>query len=509
MNVILVVSDTFRYDNLSCYGPTKVKTPQLDRLAEQSYVFDNAYLGSFPTLPNRMDIMSGRFSFVDHAWCPLPSETVTLQQILSASGVTTQMVVDNPHLIEMGFNYERGFDGWEWIRGQESDIWKSLPREVNIPADPKKLAKIHVLSSHLRNSAWWKSEEDRFTARTITEACNFLEQAQNEEKFFMYVDLFDPHEPWDAPNEYLKMYEPEEYHGEEAIYPRNDYWKEFLSEEELNHIRNMYMAESTMVDHWVGILWDKIKKLGLEEDTALIFTSDHGYFFGEHDRVGKAFNPPGGSYEASRLYDEVRRVPLIIHLPGQKKGEHIKALVQSPDLMPTILELNGLVATNSIDGKENIQALQCGAFYTKDWRFNPETIHGKSLVPLMRGEKTRLRDIAVSSNTIIHHTPLVAKCAIVTEDGWCLHYAGEYEESKERIFVNRNFIGTKPEKEKIEPALYYLPDDPKEEHDVIRDNEQIAREIHQRYVQWLEEAGTPEEHIAGRRKITIPGRTTK
>ncbi len=510
MNVILVMSDTFRRDNLSCYGPTQVKTPNLDRLASQSYVFDNAFLGSFPTLPNRMDIMSGRFSFVDHEWCPLPKETITLQQILSASGVVTQAVVDNPHLIESGFNYERGFDGWEWVRGQESDIWKSMPRDVNIPADPSKMAKLHVLSSHLRNTAWWKAEEDRFVARTVTEACKWLEEGQHAEKFFLYVDLFDPHEPWDAPEKYLKLYETD-YQGQAAIYPRQDYWQEFLTKEELDHVRALYMAETTMVDHWVGVLWDKVKKLGLEEDTVLIFTSDHGYFFGEHGRMGKAFNPPGGAgYESCRLFAELRQVPLIIHMPGQKKGEHSGALVQSPDLFPTILEMCGLVATESVGGKSNIQALQCGIFYTEKWKFDPESIHGKSLMPVLRGETDRLRDIAVCSNTLIHHTPIVAKCAVVTEDGWCLHYAGEYgAKMQEDVFVNRNFVSAKPQKEKIEAALYYLPDDPQEEHDVIGENEQRAREIHRRYVEWLEEAGTPEEHLEGRRQIVVNGRAGK
>ena len=96
MNVILVVSDTFRYDNLSCYGPTQVKTPRLDQFAQEAFVFNSAYLGSYPTIPARLDIMSGRFSFIDHEWCPLPKDTVTLQQILSASGVTSYLIVDNP-----------------------------------------------------------------------------------------------------------------------------------------------------------------------------------------------------------------------------------------------------------------------------------------------------------------------------------------------------------------------------------------------------------------------------
>mgnify|MGYP001088969287 CR=1 FL=1 len=90
MNTIVFMTDTYRYDNLSCYGPARVHTPRLDQFAKEAFVFDNAYLGSFPTIPNRLDIMSGRFCHIDHEWCPLPAKTVTLQQILSASGVTTR-----------------------------------------------------------------------------------------------------------------------------------------------------------------------------------------------------------------------------------------------------------------------------------------------------------------------------------------------------------------------------------------------------------------------------------
>lgn len=502
MNLIVIMSDSFRYDNLSCYGPTRVKTPHLDRFASEAYVFDNAYLGSFPTIPNRLDIMSGRFSFIDHEWCPLPANTVTLQQILSASGIVTQMIADNPHLVEMGFNYERGFDGWEWIRGQETDRWKSVPRDVKLPADPRKLRSPDFLvPNFLRNTTWWKSEEDRFVARSIKAACQWLEESQGVEKFFLYIDLFDPHEPWDAPKEYVDMYE-QDYHGQEVIYPHYDFWKNFLTEDELNHMRALYMAEVSLVDRWIGVLLDKIDELGLREDTAVIFTSDHGFLFGEHGLVGKSLiTSDKGYYEAIRMYDDIRRIPLMIRLPGQTRGKHIDALVQAPDLMPTILELAGLVATESVGGQTRTQALQCGVFYTENWQFRPEAIHGKSLMPLLRGETKRLRDIVVCSNTLIHHTPVLAKCAVVTEDGWCLHYAGNYTEEVQDIIVNRQLVEHKPKNAPIEPALFYLPEDPEEERDLIHSNEQLAREIHERYVHWLEEVGTPEEHIAGRRKL--------
>lgn len=503
MNTILVMSDSFRHDNLSCYGPTQVKTPRLDRFAQESFVFNNAYLGSFPTIPNRLDIMSGRFSFLDHEWCPLPADTVTLQQILSASGIVTQMIADNPHLVEMGFNYCRGFDGWEWIRGQETDQWKTSPKDVRLPADSHKLrSPDFILRSHLRNTAGWRTEEDRFVARSIKAACQWLEDNQDHDRFFMHIDLFDPHEPWDAPKTYVDMYDPD-YRGQEVTYPHYDFWKNSLTEDELKHARALYMAESTLVDHWFGVLLDKIDELGLTEDTAVIFVSDHGYLFGEHGLVGKSLITPGkGYYEAVRMYADIRATPLLIRLPGQTRGRHIGGLVQAPDLMPTILELEGLVATQTMGGQSKTQALQCGVFYTEDWAFKPEAIHGKSLMPLLRGEADRIRDIAVCSNTLIHHTPVLAKCAIVTEDGWCLHYAGRYDQEVRgaAMFINK-LTDPGAARAPIEPALFHLPDDPKESRDTLHSNQKLAAEIHVRYVRWLEEVGCPEEHLAGRRKL--------
>jgi hypothetical protein len=162
----------------------------------------------------------------------------------------------------------------------------------------------------------------------------------------------------------------------------------------------------------------------------------------------------------------------------------------------------GLVATETIGGESRTQALQCGVFYTDSWQFRPETLHGRSLMPLIRGETERLRDIAVSSNTLIHHTPILAKGSIVTEDGWCLHYAGNYDDlDRDASMWISKLIDPKGARIPTEPALFYLPDDPRELNDVLDQNEGLAKEIHRRYVSWLEEIGTPQEHLAGRRKL--------
>jgi len=505
MNVILFMSDTFRRDNLSCYGPTVVKTPNLDRFATKACVFDNAYLGSFPTLPNRLDIMSGRFSHIDRDWCPLPADTVTLQQILSASGVVTRAIYDNPHLTEMGYFYERGFDSWEWVRGQETDLWKTPSRDLKLPdCAHQYMSRDFILRRHLANTSWWQNEEDRFAARSITAACQWLEENQDRDQFFLYLDLFDPHEPWDAPRKYIDLYDPT-YAGEPILYPDYRIWHEYFSEQELRDFRMMYRAEASMVDHWFGILMDKLGKLGLTDDTAVIFASDHGYLFGEHDIVGKSLHldwQGKTAWEAVPMYTDIRCVPLLIQLPGQREGRHISALVQAPDLMPTILEMAGIVATETIAGKAQIQALQCGVFFTEAWQFKPEIIHGKSLMPLMRGEDSRHREIAVCSNTLIYHTPILAKSAIVTDDGWCLHYAGHYGDVvPDATIAGFKVIAPDIAKTSAAPALYYLPDDPDETRDLFQENRALAREIHRRYVAWLEETGTPGEHLVGRQEL--------
>ncbi len=507
MNVVFFMSDSFRYDNLSCYGPTVTHTPRLDTFAADAHVFENAYLGSFPTVPNRLDIMSGRFSCIEYRWQQLPAEVLTFQEILGASGVTTQLIADTPHILGEGFNYSRGWSGWEWIRGQGGDRWKTHPRDVPLPASSRKLRNPDRIRAHYRNTAWWRSEEDRFVARTVRAACDWLaEWEDSEDPFFLWIDTFDPHEPWDAPQHYVDLYDPG-YTGENPNCPVNGPWREIMTERELRHITAEYRAEVTMVDTWFGVLLDKLDALGLSDDTVVIFTGDHGYLFGEHDMVGKSLTPEmnggGAGFESIRMYDEIRRTPLLIRMPGQTQGQRHTALVQSPDLMPTFLELCGLVATEKTRGNSDIQALHCGVYYSERWEFDAARVHGRSLVPWLNGESNTHRDLAVSSSTLIAHTPKVAKAAIVTGDGWCLHYAGSYPEEAPEMALGgaAKLLNLEITRAPTEPALFYLPDDPDEQRDVIDDNEALAQEIHARYVAWLQDHGTPEAHLAGRRSL--------
>jgi len=506
MNVILIIADTFRRDNLGCYGGTYVRTPHLDQFAREAYVFENAYLTSFPTVPNRHDIMTGRNTSTYAGWQPLPAEALTIQQILGSVGVTTMLIADTPWLFADGFNYCRDFEAYEWVRGQESDHYRSFPRAVTLPCHPNKLRwPDYTLVHYLRNVYRRYYETDYFAPQTIIQAVRWLEENASQGPFFLWVDIFDPHEPWDPPRHYVDLYD-KDYHGEEVIYPRYGFWEEFLTPEELRHCRALYAAEATMVDHWVGWLLDRVDALGLRNNTAVIFTSDHGFLFGEHGLIGKAINPgqrdSHARYEAVPMYQEIIRIPLLIRMPGHHGEKRIHALVQSHDLMPTILELCGVITTEVVRGHAKVQVLQCGMFRDREWRFDPKMVHGFSLVPLMTGHQERVRDFIVSSNPLIIPSPLLAKCAIVTEQGWCLLYSGDDTAlSGETVTGVSTFGDLIHATVGYAPALYYLPHDPAQQTNLIAEKATIAIDIHTRYIAYLEALGTEERYIQPRRKL--------
>ena len=456
MNFIVIYSDTLRRDHLGCYGNDWISTPNLDKLARESLVFDRYYTGSFPTIPNRHDFLTGKYTFTYCDWCPLPREEIVLAQALGEAGYVSYMVVDTPHLIKDGYNYDRGFSGWEWIRGQENDRHMTDPVNVQLPCDPMKVRDVRrVISQYMRNISQRVHEEDYFAPKTMIEAMRWLERNHKHEKFLLYVDTFDPHEPWDPPQHYTDMYDPG-YEGENVTYPMYGPCS-YLTDAELKHVRALYAGEVTMVDRWVGKLLQKIDDLGLRDDTTIIFTTDHGFYFGDHGLIGKT----------TLIYQQVAHTPLFIRIPGRKPGR-TNAFAQAADMMPTILELAG------VDG--------------------PGGMHGKSLVPVLNGAD-RHRDFAVSSWSIIHpkadveHETLnpynwaelasKLKPSTITTDEWVLICgAGD-----------------------VAPELYHLPSDPKQEKNVIDANRRIAEEIHRKYIGFLDEVGTDQAFVDRRRKL--------
>jgi len=444
MNIVLIISDTCRRDHLGCYGNTWIHTPHLDRLAEQSIVFDRCYAASFPTIPNRSDILTGKYNFTYLGWTPLPPDEVTLPHLLSEAGYLTSAIADTPFYMRNGYGYDRGFSDFVWVHGQ------GLVHE-------------RVYQDSVSDR---RSEDDHFAPKTMRTAERWLEQ-HRKDQFFLVVDTWDPHEPWDPPDHYVELYR-KDHDGTPSVMPPYWYWEEAgLSADDVENAHAHYCGEITMVDRAIGRLLERLESLGLMDNTAVIFTSDHGFYLGEHGILGKGLIYRGAeSIEWHRcpLYDEITRIPLMIRLP-QTESKRVDALVTSPDLMPTILQL----AVAAV----------------------PETVQAESLVPLIEGKDAQPHPFVVTSWPLhdlyfklkvvddVARTTTEALPTTITDGQWTLICSVE---------------GAPIE-------LYDMAADPGQEDNVLQGNEGIARGLHARLVQFLERVGTPERFIAPRRHL--------
>lgn len=349
MNVVCILLDTLRRDHLGSYGNSWIQTPNLDRLASNGAKFTNSYLGSYPCMPARQDLFTGRLNFLWRGWSPLEYDEDNLPSILSREKKTSMLVTDHYHLWSYGSgNYHFGFTGTEFIRGQERDNWITSPRnEIRYPASPDKLHK--DWEAYARNTAGFKKEEDYFAAQVFQKSMDWVEENKDLDDFFLFIDCFDPHEPFDPPPGYAEMYNPG-YTGESVVWPRTGK-TDYLSEEELKQVHALYCGEVTYVDRWFGKFYDKLEALGLLDNTMVIVTSDHGFLFGEHDWLGK---------HARILYQDIARTPLLIQSPDIPAGSSYDTLVQMHDLTPTILNAMGISPPPEMQG-ENLAPLWSGA----------------------------------------------------------------------------------------------------------------------------------------------------
>jgi arylsulfatase A-like enzyme len=275
------------------------------------------------------------------------------------------MVTDVYHLHKPTMAFERGFDYTKHIRGHEGDphvVDSNIPVDVEkyYKGDGKDTSVKAQLTQYLRNIHHWKGEEDTFVAQVMKEGLAWLEKQRKRENFMLWLDCFDPHEPWDPPPPYNRMYTDPNYRGKDIIHPIPGKVDGYLTPEELNHVKKLYAGKVSLCDRWVGFFLDEVRRMGLYDNTLIIYTSDHGEPFGEHGYIKKA--EPG-------LYDELVRIPLIIRHPqGLGAGKRFDALVETPEIFSTIVDF-----------------LKVG---------KPPRIHGESLLPIMAGQTPKIRDYA-------------------------------------------------------------------------------------------------------------------
>jgi arylsulfatase A-like enzyme len=466
MNVIVVVCNSLHLGFLGAYGNAWIETPNLDRLAAEATVFDHHFPENLTTLPTRRSWWTGRYGFADadQGWTPLRCDELILPDLLWDKGVSTALVSDVPLLREAGLGYGRGFDEVIWVRGAGYDplvpadhpATKTVRLEdepgLRLPEleDPSRDLWRKRWEQYLRNRAVLQTDIEANTsvARTVQASMEWLDRdAAHANPFLLWLDLFSPHGPWDPPQPYRDQYaaiDPDEFEaGDEGdlieettsdgieidiqdvpvlIDVPAGAVGDVLSEAELFRLRRTYAGTVTLVDRWLGELLTALRRLGRLDDTLLVFTSDQGEPLGEHGYV-RRFRP--------WLYEELIHTPLMIRMPGGKYGgARHQALVQTVDLLPTILSALGVRPPDDLDPR----------------------LHGHDLLPLVRGEQTKVRDYACMGMDVLEF-------AIRTHH-WHFILPLEFDSEEPRS-----------------PELYRKPEDRWEQNNVIEQHPEIADQL--------------------------------
>ncbi len=367
MKCVFVLFDSLIMKALESYGGNEVKTPNFNRLAKKSVQFNTHYVGSLPCMPARRDFHTGRLNFMHRAWGPLEPFDTSWVKILRNQGIFCHMVTDHNHYFqEGGMGYHNTFNTWEFIRGQEKDTWKAMvvpplnrfnemydsrhyPCDKDNPHPEHSDHITEVRTQHMINRQWMKKEEEYCTPRCFETAIQFLDTNRIHDDWVLWLECFDPHEPFDAPDRFRQQYGCD-LNAKILNWPLYGGVQE--NPEEIAEIRANYSALLAMCDAYLGKMLEYFDTHNMWDDTALILTSDHGFLLSEHEWWGKNRQP---------YYEEIAHIPLFMYHPQYKHcgGEQRYNLTQTCDLMPTILDMfHAPIPTNQVQGKSLIPMLQ-------------------------------------------------------------------------------------------------------------------------------------------------------
>ena len=200
-NLVVVLLDSLNRHMVGAYGGTEFATPSIDAFAASALQFTGHHTGSLPCMPARHDILVGALDFPWRPWGSIEVWEDAVTRSLRSRGVTTMLVSDHPHLFETGGeNYHTDFTAWAYERGHENDPWRTTPDPtwVGSPALPVERPSYHHAYDDSRT--WFRSEEDFPGPRTMRAAADWIRtSAPHHDRFFLMVDEFDPHEPFDTP----------------------------------------------------------------------------------------------------------------------------------------------------------------------------------------------------------------------------------------------------------------------------------------------------------------------
>ena len=442
MNVIVICLDTLRWDGLGCNRGDWVQTPAIDSFAKKAAIFDRAYCASFPTVPMRTDCFTGNVKWPIYGWRrQLDDDEVTLPQCLRDAGYCTALILDTANMI--GAKLNRDFDEYDLIQKPVDDGVEPEDIEVPFPLEHARQGGRGFLRDMTRTSHY-RHETDWYVARTMMRAGEWLEDNYKRDRFLFWVDTFEIHEVWHAPDYYTELYSPN-YQGVDYMYPNYGY-TDIYSLEHIQRLQARYAAEVTLTDKWVGHLLRQIEEMGLLRNTMVVLISDHGMYLGEHNRTGKHTVDPTDPWP---IYDEVGHIPLLVWVPKGSLPKRIDTVVQPADLMATILDVC------NVPGPE---------------------IYGRSWLPLLEGKPSRNWDYVFTSchsGTGPGRIDYLPSLITVTSSRWSL------------------VVGPEP----FKAELYDLWTDPQQMHSVIDQHSEEAKYMHRGLIDFMLKQGADEEYV--------------
>ncbi len=365
MKAVMLMFDTLTRNYLPNYGCDFSVMPNFKRLEEACTTFDEFYGGSMPCMPARRELHTGKYNFLNRGWGPVEPFDVSGIEKLKKNGIYTHLISDHSHYWEDGgATYHGRYTTFEFFRGQEGDRW--VPQdEADLSANTCPLNKKNESAiQHLANRTRMLKEEDMPSVKTVNCGIDFLDKHHDGDNWFVQIECFDPHEPFYVPDKYRELYKCVDSH-EAFNFPAYGPVDGKYSEEEIMALRKEYCALLSMCDAQLGKVLDAFDKYDMWKDTMLIVNTDHGFFLGEHDFIGKNFPP---------MYDEVIHIPFFIHDPRTSHdGEHRHSLAQTIDLIPTLLSYFQVEGLEDIDGKDLKETIESDKSVHDDILFG---IHG-------------------------------------------------------------------------------------------------------------------------------------
>lgn len=331
-NVLLIIPDQLRAQALGCMGNEDVRTPNLDRLASQGVLFRQTFANTPVCCPARAILLTGKYAHKNGMVCNdlrLRESETTLAELLKDAGYQTGLIgkwhLDggkrDPGFVPPGPR-RQGFDFWAACECRHDHFHPIYYRDTPNPIRPGK-----------------------FEAEALTDVAVDFIRANRARPFFLVLSMGPPHDPYGAPERYMRLYDPEKL----TMRPN---WKEGVRQAGRKEIA-AYYAAITAIDDQVGRLMRLLEDLALDRDTIVVFTSDHGDMLGSQ-----------GQRLKRKPWEESLRVPGIIRYPARvKAGRRTDALLSHVDLAPTLLSL-------------------CGANI-------PKNTQGRDLADVVRGEKEK------------------------------------------------------------------------------------------------------------------------